>query len=242
MLNPRFDRLCKLGTTLMLAIAMPMLAAAATHYEPTLESLNRHPLPAWYADAKLGIFVHWGLYSVPGWAPLVHPNHDFTSARITSRTIPMLSGISTLCASRDRQPQAYHREHYGASYDYYNFAPVFDKEIQKWNPDTWAKVFHDAGAKYVVLTTKHHDGFTLWPSTTPNPTLAADRSQHATRDLVGDLSTAVRKEGLRMGLYYSGGYDWTFVPGPIVERVRPSDGQAAKRGLWKIRRRTGAGN
>jgi alpha-L-fucosidase len=110
--------------------------------------------------------------------------------------------------------QAYHREHYGANYDYYNFAPIFDREIKKWNPDTWAKVFHDAGAKYVVLTTKHHDGFTLWPSTTPNPSLPADR-QHATRDLVGELTTAVRQEGLHMGLYYSGGYDWTFVPGPI---------------------------
>jgi alpha-L-fucosidase len=121
--------------------------------------------------------------------------------------------------------QAYHREHYGADYDYYNFAPVFNKEIQKWNPDTWAKIFHDAGAKYVVLTTKHHDGFTLWPSSTPNPTLPADR-QHAARDLVGELTTAVRKQGLRMGLYYSGGYDWTFVPGPIrvaadYQKVKP---------------------
>ena len=110
--------------------------------------------------------------------------------------------------------QAYHRDHYGANYDYYNFASVFDREIQKWNPDAWAKVFRNAGAKYVVLTTKHHDGFTLWPSATPNPTLPADR-QHATRDLVGELTTSVRKQGMRMGLYYSGGYDWTFVPGPI---------------------------
>jgi alpha-L-fucosidase len=54
-------------------------ARAPIHYEPTLESLNQHPLPQWYADAKLGIFIHWGLYSVPGWAPLVHPEHDFTS-------------------------------------------------------------------------------------------------------------------------------------------------------------------
>ena len=68
-----------------------------------------------------------------------------------------------------------------------------------------------------MLTSKHHDGFTLWPSETPNPTLPAAQ-QHATRDLVGELTAAVRKQGMRMGLYYSGGYDWTFVPGPI--RVR----------------------
>jgi alpha-L-fucosidase len=48
-------------------------------YEPTIESLNTHPPPQWYADAKLGILIHWGLYSVPGWAPLVHPNHDSSS-------------------------------------------------------------------------------------------------------------------------------------------------------------------
>src|SRR5260370_26136268 len=54
-------------------------AQAPSHYEPTIESLNRHPLPQWYADAKLGIFVHWGRYSVPGSPPLLHPEHAFTS-------------------------------------------------------------------------------------------------------------------------------------------------------------------
>src|SRR5437016_6063448 len=54
-------------------------AQTPSHYEATLQSLNQHSLPQWYADAKLGIFVHWGLYSVPGWAPLVHPEHDFTA-------------------------------------------------------------------------------------------------------------------------------------------------------------------
>ncbi len=165
---------------LLCFVVSPCLhAQSPSHYEPSLESLNKHPLPQWYGDAKLGI------------------------------------GAPT---------QAYHREHYGADYDYYNFAPVFDREIQKWNPDVWAKIFHDAGAKYVVLTTKHHDGFTLWPSSTPNPKLPADK-QHASRDIVGELTTAVRNQGLHMGLYYSGGYDWTFVPGPI--RI-PSDYEAVK--------------
>ena len=69
------------GIVFFLMLGFLTLSARAqtpTHYEPTLESLNQHPLPPWYADAKLGIFVHWGLYSVPGWAPLVHPEHDFT--------------------------------------------------------------------------------------------------------------------------------------------------------------------
>ena len=194
------------------------------HYEATIESLDRHPLPDWYADAKLGIFIHWGLYSVPGWAPVSHPEHDFANQDYIKNN-PYAEWYYNSMRIEGSPTQKYHREKYGADYDYYNFAATFDREIQKWDPDAWAKVIKEAGAKYVVLTSKHHDGFTLWPSATPNPTLPADR-QHASRDLVGELTTAVRKQGLRMGLYYSGGYDWTFVPGPIrvsedYEKVKP---------------------
>ena len=212
-------------TMMVISLAFPSIRSQEpSRYEPTLESLDRHPLPEWYADAKLGIFIHWGLYSVPGWAPLVHPEHDFTSPDYISHN-PYAEWYLNSMRLDGSPTQAYHREHYGADYNYYNFAEVFNREIQKWNPATWAKIFRSSGAKYVVLTTKHHDGFTLWPSAISNPTLPAAR-QHAARDLVGELSAAVRKEGLRMGLYYSGGYDWTFVPGPIktaadYEAVKP---------------------
>ncbi len=188
-------------------------AQAPGKYEPTLESLDRHPLPEWYADAKLGIFIHWGLYSVPGWAPLSHPDHDFSSPDYIKNT-PYAEWYFNSMRVDGSPTQAYHRAHYGANYDYYNFVPIFNRETQKWKPDEWATIFRQAGARYVVLTSKHHEGFTLWPSSIPNPTLPPDR-QHATRDLVGELTTAVEKQGLRMGLYYSGGYDWTFVPGPV---------------------------
>jgi alpha-L-fucosidase len=196
-----------------LLAVLSVRAQAPSHYEPTIESLDKHPLPRWYADAKLGIFVHWGLYSVPGWAPTVHSEHDFESSDYITHN-PYAEWYLNSMRLEGSPTHAYHREHYGADYDYYSFAPVFDREVQKWHAETWAKVFRDAGAKYVVLTTKHHDGFTLWPSSTPNPSLPADR-QHASRDLVGELTAAVNQQGLRMGLYYSGGYDWTFVPGPI---------------------------
>jgi alpha-L-fucosidase len=208
-----FARKALMGLLLAPLFLSSLQAQAPPKYEPTLESLNQHPLPQWYADAKLGIFIHFGLYSVPGWAPLVHPNHDFTSQDYITHN-PYAEWYLNSMRLDGSPTQAYHREHYGANYDYYNFAPIFDRDIKKWNPDAWAKVFRDAGAKYVVLTTKHHDGFTLWPSATPNPKLPADR-QHATRDIVGELTKSVRESGLKMGLYYSGGYDWTFVPGPI---------------------------
>jgi alpha-L-fucosidase len=202
-----------LGVLVLSLVPLGAHSPSPNRYEATIESLNQHPLPQWYADAKLGIFIHWGLYSVPGWAPLVHPNHDFTSQDYITNN-PYAEWYLNTMRIDGSPTQRYHRDHYGADYSYYNFAPTFNQDIQKWNPDTWAKIFREAGAKYVVLTTKHHDGFTLWPSTTPNPTLLSDR-QHASRDIVGELSAAVRKQSMRMGLYYSGGYDWTFVPGPI---------------------------
>jgi alpha-L-fucosidase len=224
MLRSQIRRVSPIVLFLLFCFLVPnSLQAQPSHYEATLESLNQHPLPQWYADAKLGIFIHFGLYSVPGWAPLVHPGHDFASPDYIKNN-PYAEWYLNAMRIEGSPTQAYHREHYGADYDYYNFAPIFNREIKKWNPDAWAKVFRDAGAKYVVLTTKHHDGFTLWPSSTPNPALPADR-QHATRDIVGELTAAVRNQGMRMGLYYSGGYDWTFVPGPIRE---PADYQKVK--------------
>jgi alpha-L-fucosidase len=189
--------------------------ADAKKYEPTIESLNTHPLPQWYADAKLGIFIHWGLYSVPGWAVLTPESElqKLTPDEYLKRN-PYAEWYLNTLRLEGSPTQAYHKEHYGADYDYYNFAETFDKEIQKWKPEDMAAAFKMAGARYVVLTSKHHEGFTLWPSDVPNPTLPKDR-QHASRDLVGELTNAVRTQGMKMGLYYSGGYDWTFIPGPI---------------------------
>jgi alpha-L-fucosidase len=201
-------------------------AQEQTKYEPTLASLDSHPLPQWYAGAKLGIFIHWGLYSVPGWAPLSHPEHDFTNADYIKNN-PYAEWYLNVMRIPGSPTQAYHREHYGANFSYYEFASTFNRESKKWNPDDWAKTFRDAGARYVVLTTKHHEGFTLWPSTTENPNPSVPQNErHAERDIVGELTTAVRSEGMKMGLYYSGGYDWTFNSGPIetqqdYETVKP---------------------
>jgi alpha-L-fucosidase len=220
------------GVVALFVMACGFCAAQApVKYEPTIVSLDRHPLPEWYAGAKLGIFIHWGLYSVPGWAPLNHPDHDFSSDDYIKFN-PYAEWYYNVMRIEGSPTQAYHREHFGASYNYYAFAATFNQEIKKWNPDEMAGIFRDAGARYVVLTSKHHEGFTLWPSATPNPTLLPVR-QHAARDIVGELTTAVRKDGLRMGLYYSGGYDWTFVPGPIrtaadYETVKPQSEQYGK--------------
>ena len=138
------SRLFNQSVVVLLMLWMVTVVAAQIqppqHYQATLESLNQHPLPQWYADAKLGIFVHWGLYSVPGWAPLVHPEHDFTAPDYIKNN-PYAEWYLNVMRIDGSPTQAYHREHYGADYDYYNFAPIFDQEIKKWSPDAWAKIF-----------------------------------------------------------------------------------------------------
>ncbi len=219
------NRFAALVSAAILSLSALCAGQAPTHYEPTLASLDQHPLPDWYAGAKLGIFIHWGLYSVPGWAPLSHPNHDFASTDYIKYN-PYAEWYLNVLRIPGSPTEAYHREHYGDA-GYYDFAPAFNRESKKWNPDAMAAIFKAAGARYVVLTSKHHEGFTLWPSTTPNPSPSLKPSQlHAERDIVGELTTAVRAQGMRMGLYYSGGYDWTFNTGPIetaadYESVKP---------------------
>ena len=99
-----------------------------------------------------------------------------------------------------------------AAQPYEAFKDPFLAGLKDWDPAAWAESFRDAGARYVVLVTKHHDGFCLWPSGVQNP----ERGQWFTeRDIVGELAAAVRAAGLRFGVYYSGGIDWTFNPEPL---------------------------
>lgn len=207
------------ATLLCFAIVLPT-SAQQPSYQPTIESLNRHPLPEWYDNAKLGIFVHWGLYSVPGWAPLQHADHDFASKDYIKLN-PYAEWYYNVMRVPGSPTQAYQKEHFHGA-DYYNFTVPFDEQSSKWSPDAWAETFKEAGARYVVLTTKHHDGFALWPTKVENPN---QKNLSARRDIVGDLTQSVRKAGLKMGLYYSGGYDWTFNRGPITQ---PADYETVK--------------
>jgi alpha-L-fucosidase len=180
------------------------------HYQPTRESVETHPLPAWFDNAKLGIFVHWGLYSVPGWAPLAGELSDILATGDWAKWFannPYAEWYMNSWRIDGSPTQRYHNETYGANFNYFDFAPQFNTATEQWNPDDWASLFQRVHARYAVLTTKHHDGFTLWPSRTPNPFIA---DYHARRDLVGEFMEAIRGRGLTAALYYSGGLDWTF--------------------------------
>ncbi|MDQ3107015.1 MAG: alpha-L-fucosidase [Actinomycetota bacterium] len=176
------------------------------------EVLRRHTAPPWFDDAKLGIFIHWGLFSVPGWAPVRADPGVHADAGAMARGENAYAEWYENSLRISGSPTAeYHAATYGDA-PYGDFRSPFESMLDSWDPSPWADLFAQAGAGYVVLTTKHHDGYLLWPSDHPNPHRPEWQSP---RDIVGDLSAAVRSRGQRFGVYYSGGLDWTFEPGPI---------------------------
>lgn len=204
------------ASILLLIVAAP--AAHSEHYESTEASLARHKVPAWYNDAKLGIFIHWGIYSVPGYAPREAREFAIEEAGAEQKRVnPYAEWYYNTLRVPNSPTAQFHRNAYGADFNYYDFARIFNADTKLWNPTVWADVFKESGARYVVLTTKHHDGYTLWPSSVKNPHLRPDQS-HSERDLVGELTQAVRRDGMKMGFYYSGLYDWSFGSGPFVAR------------------------
>ena len=179
-------------------------------YQATWDSVRTHKVPDWYSDAKLGVFVHWGLYSVPGWAPSVPDIQELLVRRGPKQMLrenPYAEWYLNTMQIEGSSTQRRHLEVYGDDFPYDNFVRNFDDASSSANLNAVAELCDRAGARYVVLTTKHSDGFALWPSSVPHRVKGA---YHAKRDLVGDLSDAVRARGMRMGLYYSGGYDWSY--------------------------------
>ena len=179
-------------------------------FDPTWASVATHAVPAWFDDAKFGIFLHWGLYSVPGWAPQVPDIQSLLRDHAPDymlRNNPYAEWYLNSMQIEGSPTARYHVETYGPGYGYDRFIQTFDDESAGADLDGLAGLCRDSGARYVVLTTKHHDGFCLWPSAARHPVKG---EYHARRDLVGGLTQAVRAAGLRMGLYYSGGYDWPF--------------------------------
>ncbi|HYG23766.1 MAG TPA: alpha-L-fucosidase [Verrucomicrobiae bacterium] len=176
-------------------------ADSATKYTADWESLNSRPTPAWFTDAKFGIFIHWGVYSVPAWS--VTAQHSGSYSEWYWWRIMETNKNGSVSAYRK-----FHDLNYGPDFSYMDFAPHFRAEL--FDPEFWAKTFADSGARYVVLTSKHHDGFALWPNEDANrswgrPWNSVDIGPK--RDLLGDLTTAVRRQGLKMGIYYSL-YEW----------------------------------
>ncbi|CAG2101362.1 unnamed protein product, partial [Medioppia subpectinata] len=161
-------------------LSAPNATKPTARYEPNWASLDKRPLPAWYDEAKVGIFVHWGVFSVPSYMDEWFWWH-WQSKEVVQSVVDFM------------------KANYRPGWTYQDFANQFTAEF--YDPNHWADVFKSSGAKYVVLTTKHHEGYTLWPSKYSYSWNAMDVGPN--RDLVGDLSKAVKASGLRFGTYHS---------------------------------------
>ncbi len=126
---------------------------------------------AWWREAKFGLFIHWGVYAVP--AGKFGNNTNYGEWIMNSAKIPVAT--------------------------YREFASQFNPV--KYNPELWAKTAKDAGMKYIVITSKHHDGFALYPSEASKWNIA-DATPYK-KDLLGPLVSAAKAEGLKIGFYYS---------------------------------------
>jgi alpha-L-fucosidase len=156
-------------------------------FRPEWNSLAKYRAPDWYRDAKFGIFIHWGLYSVPAFA------NEWYSRNMYQEGSPEFKHhVATF------GPQS--------KFGYKDFIPMFKAE--HFDPAQWARLFHEAGAKYVVPVAEHHDGFPIYDS---NLTDWCAGKMGPKRDLLGDLAKAIRTEGLHFGASsHRAEHDWFF--------------------------------
>ncbi|GAB1526106.1 hypothetical protein RhiTH_009272 [Rhizoctonia solani] len=157
-------------------------------WEPTVASLSRHETPRWWNNAKFGIFIHWGVYSVPGWVPQGY-YEEWYNWWLHNPAQP------------SNELWNHHRDTYGESKLYDDFIPEFTGA--KFNASRWINLFATAGAKYFVLVTKHHDGFALFD--THNSTHRSSVYLGPKRDFIRELMDVASKEqpNMHKGTYYS---------------------------------------
>ena len=163
--------------------------------------IDAREVPTWWQDAKFGIFIHWGVYSVPAYGIKGTYSEWYWHNKDADPVAPKKQ-------ARHDATNAFHDRVYGKGRKYEDFATDFRAEM--FDPDHWAAVFEQSGAKYVVLTSKHHDGYALWPNDHATESFGHPWNSWDVgprRDLVGELTDAVNKTNVRMGLYFSL-WDW----------------------------------
>ncbi|NJC21148.1 alpha-L-fucosidase [Arthrobacter pigmenti] len=182
-----------------------------------------HSLPSWATEASLGIFIHWGPYSVPAWAV-----PSGVSGSVPEEEWFAHNAYAEWYANTIRingSPAAQHHFSTYGDMPYDGFLDLWRAE--QYQPAEWAGLFKAAGADYVVPVTKHHDGVTLWDAPGSGQLNTVRRGPK--RDLLQPLADAVRAEDMRFGVYYSGGLDWSVTELPpqetfdSVTALRPND-------------------
>jgi alpha-L-fucosidase len=182
----------------------------------SVQDLKNRETPAWFDEAKLGLFVTWNPAAIPAYAPLTslaELQRDDPGDVKTLRRLPYAEMYQNTMGIPGSPTARHHAERYG-DMPYDGFVDQFrDEMIPRWSPEPLAELAAQMGARYVVMFTMTEDGFLMWPSGVPNPRKGA--RWQSTRDVIGELGDAIRGRGLRYGLAYSGGMDWTFARLPL---------------------------
>ncbi|WP_423004131.1 alpha-L-fucosidase [Undibacterium sp. Ji83W] len=165
-------------------------------FQANWDSLKKnYQVPAWFNEAKFGIFMHWGLYSVPAHHNEWYEKHMYGA---------------------DRQ---WHASHFGEQekFGYKDFIPMFKQE--KFDPDAWASLLKKSGARFVVPSAQHHDNFAMWDSAV---THFNARQMGPGRDLIGELAKSVRAQGLKFGVSNHGIENFQFInpPADLAARLK----------------------
>jgi alpha-L-fucosidase len=202
-------RTCTTPAWLLLIVATlcPMIGASASDristamrharkvaqqgpFRPEWESLEKYEIPAWYKDAKFGIFIHWGVYSVPAYMSEWYPRMMYIDQ-------------DTWRGNAFK----HHVETYGPhkQFGYKDFVPQLT--AARFDADAWADLFHEAGARYVVPVAEHHDGFPMYDCSFSDWTAAKMGPQ---RDIVGELAKAVRGKDMRFGVSSHRAFNWAY--------------------------------
>lgn len=172
-------------SSLVVVACCSLIAVCQGEYRPDWSSLDKRPLPGWYDTSKIGIFIHWGVFSVPSFYSewlWWEWKGDFPKTAVTN----------------------FMDENYPPEWTYADFATQFHAEL--FDPNEWTDLLVASGAKYVVFTSKHHEGFTMWPSKYSFNWNAMDVGPK--RNLLADLATSIRnRSDLIFGLYHSM-YEW----------------------------------
>jgi alpha-L-fucosidase len=158
------------------------------------DSLAGNGVPDWYRDAKLGIFIHWGVYAVPAYGNEWYPRRMYLNEEDERRGVNVFQ---------------HHLETWGPqkTFGYKDFIPMFKAE--NYDPAAWAALFEEAGARYVVPVGEHHDGFPMYA----NSFTKWDASEMGPkRDLIADLEKAVRAKGMKFGISSHRAFNYGYYP------------------------------
>lgn len=181
------------------------LAAKATY--PQVDT------PRWFTDAKLGFFIHYGLYSVPGWA--YQPDGSYVGVEEAYTYHQYAEWYGNTWRIMPSPCRDFHEAKFGVGTTYEDFAKLFQPSVAKLQETV--QLILDAGAKYIVPTTKHHDGFCLWNTSTTDFNVC-QRSNGV--DVIEVITEATRAGGAEVGLYFSGALDWHVSDFPPIESDR----------------------